>query len=206
MTFVSIKCRDSRFCWPSLTSENECCKHHWSLHEAGRKCEVKNMGKKKRAYCPYCDVFLVHNSLRSRRDHNDGWKHLASFQAYYARFMAQHFRSGSLIASEDIETPLRAASSMQEAAGPISVPNATVTAPSTFIRPPVFSGAPVKPPEGPSIIKPPIIAAPGGGLGSVGTPTMIMPPKLGSTNPVPSAAPQIRRGPPVIMQNTPKPS
>ena len=42
---------------------------------------------KKRCYCPYCDVYLVHQSLRSRRDHALGWKHLANMQTYYSRFL-----------------------------------------------------------------------------------------------------------------------
>lgn len=46
------------------------------------------MGRK-RAYCPYCDVFLVHNSLKSRRDHAIGWKHRCNYQYYYNRYLGK---------------------------------------------------------------------------------------------------------------------
>jgi hypothetical protein len=132
------------------------------------------MGKK-RAYCPYCDVFLVHNSLRSRRDHNEGWRHIAAFQTYYARFFQQHDRSGGLLdnlddARDDIPAPKPAAKpcvldqapAAPIAPPPISVPQKDVPKPPAIVLPPRIpvAAAPRAPPQiriGPPQIRPPTI-------------------------------------------------
>jgi U1 small nuclear ribonucleoprotein C len=35
-------------------------------------------------YCDYCDIFLTHDSMRVRNDHNAGWKHKMHLQNYYS--------------------------------------------------------------------------------------------------------------------------
>lgn len=107
----------------------------------------QNLMGKRRAYCPYCDVFLVHNSLRSRRDHNEGWRHLAAFQAYYARFAAQNQRSTKQADTDPITpTPPKT----QAPAVPPQAP------PPPSLKPPQIAPNPMKP----NTIRPPKLAPP----------------------------------------------
>ena len=147
------------------------------------------MGKR-RAYCPYCDVFLVHNSLRSRRDHNEGWRHVAAFQAYYARFAAQTLRSTPRIEEPDITSPRPNTST-----GPNTRPVQTQISPpqnSPTIKPPTIVGTPIKPPS----IHPPNITA--------GASTQIRPPSITPAAPK-IAPPQIKRAAPPPIRSGPPP-
>jgi hypothetical protein len=141
------------------------------------------MGKK-RAYCPYCDVFLVHNSLRSRRDHNEGWRHIAAFQSYYARFFPQQIRSGGLLGQpEEVPLPERAARPPAVAPPPLPAPPPA----AAQIQPPAI--APPAIPAPPPIPRPPAIAPP----------PVLAPPRIPAIGP-----PQIRLGPPQIKLAPPK--
>jgi hypothetical protein len=119
------------------------------------------MGKK-RAYCPYCDVYLVHNSLRSRRDHSEGWKHIAAFQTYYARFLAQQARSRPVLSTDDADLPMPIARPAPQTTRPAVVAPPPIPAPPTIPRPPPVSI--VRPPviasQAPPVIGPPRITAP----------------------------------------------
>ncbi|OHT14839.1 U1 zinc finger family protein [Tritrichomonas foetus] len=169
------------------------------------------MGKK-RAYCPYCDVYLVHNSLRSRRDHAIGWKHLASFQAYFARYLPQHFKnSANKTAADENDGSSTSQSSLSL--------NSTVPTPSAprinanLIHPPPSIGISAPPtvrgiaPPPIAPIRPPAIGiAPPPNLSNLPKPAnnaAISPPSIGappSIHPPPIAPPSI--GPPSIHPPT----
>ena len=165
-------------------------------------CHCFHVMGKKRAYCPYCDVYLVHNSLRSRRDHTIGWKHIASFQAYYARFMPQHFQN---VASKKLdEEPIRPSVSRAQlmqppplALNPSGIVKGIAPPPTAPIRPPTLApgapptiGGPQKPPNAPVLPpKPPVVAA-------IKPPT-IMPPTIRPPN-IPAKPPPI--APPTIAK------
>lgn len=144
------------------------------------------MGKK-RAYCPYCDVFLVHNSLRSRRDHALGWKHRCSVQAYYSRFLPQHFQSGGKpkfdeeLNTDQVKPTVSTAPAPQPAALSLIHPPAIASAKilglnSRIAPPPSF-----KPPVLPSANKPPSIAIRPPTIGNAGGPPSIRPPTIGNS-------------------------
>jgi U1 small nuclear ribonucleoprotein C len=40
-------------------------------------------------YCDYCDIFLTHDSMRVRNDHNAGWKHKMFLQNYWTNLDAR---------------------------------------------------------------------------------------------------------------------
>ncbi|KAI8908461.1 U1 small nuclear ribonucleoprotein C [Gorgonomyces haynaldii] len=42
-----------------------------------------------RFYCDYCDIYLTHDSIRVRRDHNAGWKHKLYVLNYYTDLDAE---------------------------------------------------------------------------------------------------------------------
>ncbi|KAG9389820.1 U1 small nuclear ribonucleoprotein C [Carpediemonas membranifera] len=42
---------------------------------------------KNRYYCPYCDVYLAHDSMSARRDHDSGVKHRENVINWYKHFM-----------------------------------------------------------------------------------------------------------------------
>ena len=156
------------------------------------------MGKK-RAYCPYCDVYLVHNSLRSRRDHLVGWKHMASFQAYYARFYSNHFKKNNFGQQEDgeqstktyertdsgaLKTKLTVSAIPPKIAPPPTVPAQKPTLQiglgnlPALVPPPtvprIGSGKQIGPPKIPSISGPPKIPS------ISGPPKISAPPKINS--------------------------
>lgn len=151
------------------------------------------MGRKQRAYCPYCDVYLVHNSLRSRRDHNEGWKHIAAFQAYYSRFASQASQQ-----MNNTQTPevLHTVIPTPTPVTPPSIPNHPPT-----IRPPVIAppSIPIQPPK----IGPPTIQAPPQITPPTVKPPAIRPPKITAPSGPPAirAPPAIRSGPPSISKN-----
>lgn len=35
----------------------------------------------------YCELYLTHETLNARKDHNKGWKHLMNVKNYYARLI-----------------------------------------------------------------------------------------------------------------------
>ena len=162
------------------------------------------MGKK-RQYCPYCDVFLVHNSLRSRRDHAMGWKHICSVQAYYSRFLPQHFHSGGKPKFDDLDSNTDSTKpTVSSTSSTSSIPVQSslllnpITPPSTstyLIHPPPTLGLnnkiappPSLKPAGPptvSGLKPPMI-------GNIGPPS-IRPPTIGA----PGGGPPPIRPPPI---------
>lgn len=156
------------------------------------------MGKK-RAYCPYCDVYLPHNSLNSRRTHNIGWKHIASVQAYYFRYFSQHLQSGygTGAGTEDNESATNDTRVNQPtkfiyptAVKPaVPVSNQTPGTQSNIIRPPQFG-------ESSKIIPPPIakIAPP--------TISKIAPPPITANTPPKIGPPTIN--PPKILAAPPK--
>ena len=89
------------------------------------------MGKKK-CYCPYCDVYLIHNSLRARRDHTIGYRHVANFHAYYARFFPQYYKNEITIEqNKDKNISKSSLSNSTQIQNPISIPKIPISIPST---------------------------------------------------------------------------
>ncbi|KAH0791166.1 U1 zinc finger family protein [Histomonas meleagridis] len=181
------------------------------------------MGRK-RAYCPYCDVFLVHNSLRSRRDHLVGWKHRASLQAYYARFLSSNLKQGNSNQDEGESSTVtyeRKAPTLQPtnfASGstlPISqIKTTSIVPPPTIPQGPPKIAAPPTVPQmagpprlgppslsspnvTPSISGPPRLAPPSIGPPKIGPPT-IGPPKIGPPKIGPPTIGPPKIGPPTI--------
>ena len=51
------------------------------------RTEKKNVVRMPRYYCDYCEVYLAHDSFRSRRQHMYGWKHRANVKMYYQPYV-----------------------------------------------------------------------------------------------------------------------
>jgi len=43
-------------------------------------------------FADYCDIFLTHDTLAVRKDHNSGWKHRMNVQNYYANLPKDKIR------------------------------------------------------------------------------------------------------------------
>lgn len=107
------------------------------------------MGKK-RIYCPYCDVYLVHNSLRARRDHNSGFKHIAAFSIYYHRFLPQHLAAGGSLTNQNSSD----SNSADQGNAPRKLPIEEISLPKVQLSIPSFPSRPstAAPPKPPSIL------------------------------------------------------
>jgi U1 small nuclear ribonucleoprotein C len=40
-------------------------------------------------YCEYCNIYLTHDALHVRRDHNKGWKHIKNVQTHFMKHVDQ---------------------------------------------------------------------------------------------------------------------
>lgn len=129
------------------------------------------MGKKK-CYCPYCDVYLIHNSLRSRRDHSVGFRHIANFSQYYAKFLPEFFMNGGNCYFDEEgnvieDSPSRIKNLQEETIEirpeTIEVPKVQVSIPVINVPKPVVNAPSIVPkPQAPTIpkITPPTLKMP----------------------------------------------
>lgn len=144
------------------------------------------MGKK-RSYCPYCDVYLIHNSLRSRRDHMVGWKHVASMQAYYRRFLniANDQNEQADATNENISTsaPKKVIANptfVQPPIPKVQIVPPKISAPAPTIKPPSLStGVTIQAPK----IGPPSIGPPSIGLSASPNQSSMGLPRIGPSRP-----------------------
>lgn len=72
-------------------------------------------------YCEYCDIYLTHDSIRARRDHKQGWKHVQNVKNYYMK------RLGDL--QETLEPVLKAYAALGQ---PIAPPPTTPATSATW--------------------------------------------------------------------------
>ena len=152
------------------------------------------MGKK-RCYCPYCDVYLVHNSIRARRDHICGFKHIAAVSCYYQNFIPQMYKNGLFNSNTNNEQQKQIQTQIQEIRNIQNIPKPQ---PNTVVLKPS-----VQPPSLPKLSGPPSIPR-------VKMPTIASPPSIPAQNntinapPIPSI-PSIQQNQIPKITSIPKP-